>query len=113
VAPALHHDAGVNTPSTFPTIPTTTLSGVIGGAASKSTMPSSPRVCTTGNPSGAAKQQSLTNPTPGAKQYEATGKSIEKYGKFYENYTGLIDNLNGIGGGGAVARGGDPKASGF
>lgn len=38
----------------------------------------------------------------------ATQAGIEKYNKFYDNYTGLIDNLNGIGGGAAVAGGAAP-----
>jgi hypothetical protein len=40
-------------------------------------------------------------------------QGVERYNKFYDNYTGLINNLNGLGGGLAVARGGNPTASGF
>jgi hypothetical protein len=38
----------------------------------------------------------------------AAQQGIANYNKFYDNYTGLIDNLNGIGGGAAVAGGAKP-----
>ena len=80
------------------------LGKVIGGAGQQN------NVCLPGvtyNQNGIS-QQSLTNPTPGAIEYQNMGKSIEKYNNFYDNYTGLIDNLNGIGGGAAVAGGAAP-----
>lgn len=48
--------------------------------------------------------QMMSNPS----QPSATQQGIERYNKFYDNYTGLIDNLNGIGGGAAVAGGAKP-----
>jgi hypothetical protein len=96
--------------TTFPTLSIDQLDSVQGGAASKPTMPSSGGVCKPGvqYDSSGRVQQSLTNPTPGAKEYQATKEGLEKYGQFYEKYTGLIDQLNGIGGGGAVAGGAKP-----
>ncbi|MFT3698216.1 MAG: hypothetical protein QM831_34055 [Kofleriaceae bacterium] len=79
------------------------LANVIGGAGAQQ---ANPAVCYPPKP-----EQSLTNPTPGALQYQATQQSVEKYNKFYDNYTGLIDNLNGIGGGAAVAGGAAPTPS--
>jgi hypothetical protein len=94
----------------IPTLSTDQLLTVIGGAAATSTMPSAGGVCKPGveyNSNGSPKQY-LSNPTPGAIEHENTVKGVEKYNNFYERYTGLIDNLNGIGGGGAVAGGAKP-----
>jgi hypothetical protein len=80
------------------------LATVIGGAGQQN------NVCLPGvkyNQNGTP-QQSLTNPTPGAIEHENMAKSIEKYNNFYDRYTGLIENLNGIGGGAAVAGGAKP-----
>lgn len=43
----------------------------------------------------------------------AAKQGVERYNKFYDNYTGLIDQLNGIGGGAAVAGGAKPSSVGF
>ncbi|HEY1554650.1 MAG TPA: hypothetical protein VGF94_07415 [Kofleriaceae bacterium] len=48
--------------------------------------------------------QMLSNPSPPNQM----AQSVERYNKFYDNYTGLIDNLNGIGGGAAVMGGAKP-----
>ncbi|MEO6771884.1 MAG: hypothetical protein ABI467_02550, partial [Kofleriaceae bacterium] len=80
------------------------LTRVLGGAGQPN------NVCLPGvtyNQNGTV-QQSLTAPTPGAIADQNMGKSIEKYNNVYDHYTGLIDNLNGIGGGAAVAGGATP-----
>lgn len=61
----------------------------------------------------------MDSPPPGTQFFEnpskpsPTQQGLANYNKFYDNYTGLINNLNGLGGGAAVARGANPKASGF
>ena len=78
------------------------LATVIGGAGAQQ----NPAVCYPRPP-----EQSLTNISPGVRDTQATQAGLEKYNKFYDNYTGLIDNLNGIGGGAAVAGGAAPTPS--
>lgn len=52
-------------------------------------------------PKGTPVFESSPAPNPAA-------QGVERYNKFYDNYTGLIDGLNGIGGGAAVAGGARP-----
>jgi hypothetical protein len=87
------------TTPTFESLSIDALVSVQGGAGAQQ----NPAVCYPAPP-----QQSLTNISPGVRENQATQAGIEKYNKFYDNYTGLIDNLNGIGGGAAVAGGAAP-----
>jgi hypothetical protein len=87
------------TTSTFESLSIDVLVSVQGGAGAQQ----NPAACYPPAP-----QQSLTNISPGVRENQATQAGIEKYNKFYDNYTGLIDNLNGIGGGAAVAGGAAP-----
>jgi hypothetical protein len=57
-------------------------------------------------PSGTQVMENAQGPSPAQ-------QGVERYNKFYDNYTGLINTLNGIGGGIAVGRGGNPQRSGF
>jgi hypothetical protein len=88
------------TTSTFESLSIDALVSVQGGAGAQQ---QNPAVCYPPAP-----QQSLTNISPGVRENQATQAGLEKYNKFYDNYTGLIDNLNGIGGGAAVAGGAAP-----
>ncbi|HEY0252546.1 MAG TPA: hypothetical protein VGC41_13515 [Kofleriaceae bacterium] len=78
------------------------LATVTGGAGAQQ----NPAVCYPKPP-----EQSLTNISPGVRENQATQAGVERYNKFYDNYTGLIDNMNGIGGGAAVAGGATPSPS--
>jgi len=106
MATALAMHDGASMITQFQSVSIDDLVTVQGGAGKGS----NPAVCLPGvkNDSSGRPEQSLTNPTAGAKEHEATKQGLENYGKFYERYTGLIENLNGIGGGGAVAGGAKP-----
>lgn len=86
--------------SPFESLSIAALISVQGGAGAQQ----NPAVCYPKPP-----EQSLTNITPGVRENQATQAGLDKYNKFYDNYTGLIDNLNGIGGGAAVAGGATPS----
>ena len=84
------------------------LATVTGGADSSNVCLPGVKYDTSGRP-----EQSLTNISPGVRENQQMQQSINGYNKFYDNYTGLINAMNGIGGGAAVAGGASPSSVGF